>query len=284
MIVSRRAVLLDFDGVLCKSKTAERFIGRRCIEFVKQMTGLSHDNAVALNNVAYQTSGHTSLGLVRMGYGGSNAAQMLGRFNYHVYEKNKIDYKRLFFESGADEDGGFNLDEFLELCYRCHNTRTDVFIFSNAPSCWVNGVCESFGVDLAKLKVSILPVDQHVKPCIQSFVRAERALEDTHGYHASRTTILFADDKMFNLAPISSGSGCFDNRVQMSWLGMHYTPQTANNSPAHALLDEYELAAAAHLYDVQDKTMVQYASESCIVPNVPKISSLLDILSRVHIS
>lgn len=124
-------VLLDFDGVLLRSKKASNMVAKRCASFVgSKMNIASIDKSTNVNRYLYTNFGHTLLGLKALGYECS-----LQEFNDYVY--GDIDYNELCEDiirhEAFDNLGLQNLLDQSE----------NVYIFSNAPHSWIYNIMKS---------------------------------------------------------------------------------------------------------------------------------------------
>jgi FMN phosphatase YigB (HAD superfamily) len=210
----RAAVLLDFDGVVLKSKVIDRVIVDRCVDFVAKMTGCSAARARTINRNAYASAGHTALGLHALGYGNGSLQCMLDEFNEHVYDGIRpADLVR----KATDEE--FDAVGMIALAASCNMRDVPVFIFSNAPQQWVRGITGAFGFDLDAWNVGVLSACRsQVKPSIQAYAAAEKELSRALQTPATCVRVIFVDDKMTNVLPPVESS----HALLAEWVCVHY--------------------------------------------------------------
>lgn len=121
-------VLLDFDGVLLRSKKAANIIKKGCASYVgTKMNSCSSEQATAMNAYLYNNFGHTVIGLKALGY-----ASSLEEFNDYIY--NTIDYHDIY--EDINKMGAFDVSGLEYLL----DTSDGVYIFSNAPYTWVYNI------------------------------------------------------------------------------------------------------------------------------------------------
>lgn len=173
----KRALLLDFDGVVFKSAYATNVIRKRCELFVQAHTRCNA-RARELNQVFYKEYGHTLLGLNKH----LETKTSLYEFNAFLYDN--IDYQDL----GANmQDTSF--DARLMDQGSCDY---DLFVFTNARRDWVYNICSLYGY---KLKCEVLDVsDYFLKPQLESYALAEEMISS-----AKYESILFIDDSPVNI-------------------------------------------------------------------------------------
>ena len=174
-----RALLLDFDGVVFKSKRASSIIQKRC-ELYVQAQVMHPEYAKELNSIFYHEHGHTLLGM--------NAylenKKSVYDFNSFVYDN--IDYYDL--KHNLDED-----DFDVEMLDRCKKN-FDCYLFSNAPRSWVSNICKLYGYSLKHQKVLDVS-DYYLKPDLDAYLLAEEIIGPDR-----YDSIVFIDDSEMNIA------------------------------------------------------------------------------------
>lgn len=216
---STRAVLLDYDGVLFRSRAADACIHKRCVDFCASVASITEvDRARRLNQAAYGVHGHTALGLVRLGYG-SSSARMMRDFNAAVYSGLKTsDYASIV---RATPDADVQRRDMLRLFDACRGVGADVFVFSNAPPEWIFGICNALDVDVTRAGVVVLrdACRKSPKPDASAYRRAERELLAVHPRRRDVDRVLFVDDNKLNLWPAAGPSSA---RLFLRWECVHY--------------------------------------------------------------
>ena len=171
-------MLLDFDGVVFRSKPANKLLQTRCENFVRAHVHYP-DCAPKLNTMFYYEHGHTLIGL-------NNCLQTkrtVDNFNSFVYDD--IDYYSLCKELSENE---FNKD-LLDTC----NAKYDCYLFSNARRDWITNICNLYGYSLKNQK--ILDVSNYfLKPEFEAYQLAEEFMGSE-----KYDTITFVDDSELNI-------------------------------------------------------------------------------------
>lgn len=188
---TRKTILLDFDGVVLCSPTADKFIRQRCERFVSTYTGIRNEVTLRkLNTFLYTKHGHTVAGLNKL----TNRRISLYSFNEAIYDN--IDYCDLRAKMSKNE---FNV-KLLENAQRDYD---NVYIFSNARSDWVYNVCSSFG---HKLSARVLDVsDYFLKPDKSAYKLVDTIVEPYE-------SLVYIDDSIVNI-----------NAAPDHWTKLHYT-------------------------------------------------------------
>lgn len=133
----RKAVLLDFDGVVLRNKVADSCVSRRAAIYTwkavnnvpRSMSEISIKQAGDLCYSVYKGYGHTVLGLQAIGVDAS-----LKDFNRMVYST--IDYDKVRAHNNS-------MDGVRKLIEHCRHEGTDIFMFSNAPYTWIENVLKN---------------------------------------------------------------------------------------------------------------------------------------------
>jgi FMN phosphatase YigB (HAD superfamily) len=192
----KRAVLLDFDGVVLKKSPGHRIIAKRCESFVNKFVRLNDRESVEnLNKHLYRTSGHTLLGLRKLGYDIS-----IEEFNNHVYTPeicNKV------VPSAADKA---ELQEFCdEYVKRVRGVGGGVgfgecglYISSNAPDLWCKTILEKMDVDVDLFQMAGSSDVECLKPQPEYYAGVHEKIKADH--------YAFVDDSRINLMPLVDSS------------------------------------------------------------------------------
>jgi FMN phosphatase YigB (HAD superfamily) len=177
-----KTILLDFDGVVFKNHHLHTVVGRKCEQFVNRYVRVKDQKTLKLvNKSLYETTGHTLLGLQKLGYD-----ICFEEFNDFVYKG--IDYTSV--KARVSEEQETELSYVKKIKSYCdQNPNTDVRIFSNAPDIWCNTISE-------ELLSFTLPTtyDQTkniLKPDAESYIAIEAQLPSQK--------YVFVDDKLCNL-------------------------------------------------------------------------------------
>lgn len=202
----RRALLIDFDGVVFRNRRAHGIVGERIVEYVKSRTGVStYWEAKQLNKTAYEQYGHTLTGLADMR---PDLELSIEDFNDFVYERGVVSAAASSVCYDRDDRPPVDARAFLRYCESIDVTP---YIYSNAPKTWVAMGCEMYGIDVPEDRVmspdsaAMSRGGQVLKPDLASFARAGSRALDECGEHAD---ILFVDDGAAN---------CFMSEHYMGW-------------------------------------------------------------------
>lgn len=171
-----KVLLLDFDGVIIKKHPLFAHVNARCKSYIGKYTNIRNPDKVReINDQLYASSGHTLLGLQKLGYSATRQD-----FNRHVYDF--LDYSCLGNLSKETTD----LKNLLQLCKK---NNISVRVFSNSPEIWVH----SF---LRAMQCSQVPVlaTNSLKPEESCYTEVENMFQNSEIY--------FVDDKIVNLIPV----------------------------------------------------------------------------------
>ena len=193
LVGPKKAVLLDFDGVVLKKSPGHRIITQRCESFVNKFVRCNDRESVEnLNKHLYRTSGHTLLGLRKLGYDIS-----IEEFNHHVYTS---DICNKVVPSEADKA---ELQEFCdEYVKRLHGneegvggeTQCSLYISSNAPDIWCKTILEKMDVDVDLFQMVGSSDVQYLKPQPEYYAGVHEKIKADH--------YAFVDDSRINLMPL----------------------------------------------------------------------------------
>ena len=189
--LNKRVVLLDFDGVILKKNGAHNKVTQKCESFVNRYVKFS-DRGALENFTAhlYKSSGHTLLGLRKMGY------------EIPVSEFNELVYKPEFCAhvkpSAADIlEMRIFCHEFKEMLRRNQSNQSNtIYITSNAPDIWCKTILSSM-VDstdfnlfqmIGSSELDVLKPEEEFYKRIHDKIQA--------------TSYIFVDDSIVNLEPL----------------------------------------------------------------------------------
>ena len=175
----RQAILLDLDGVILKNHPVHQLVTNRCHAYVKIITKTKTPEI--LNKYLYETTGHTVLGLQKLGYDAT-----ITTFNKFVY--NSID-PNIFSTKKND-----NTKILIDLKKKCHEKKTDLYIFSNAPDSYVHKVLTHMDLSLKNISTLSEITNSFLKPDTICYKLVEKWLKVDK--------ITFVDDKVGNILPV----------------------------------------------------------------------------------
>lgn len=180
----KHALLLDFDGVILRHCKLHSAVYSRCQKFVHMhIDSIRNPVKIAeLNKSLYESSGHTVIGLQKLGY------------DVKVHEFNQFVYDHINYTSLADfASSNKNLvHDMLALKDFCDNSGVSLGIFSNAPNQWCKTILHYIDPDLETIPTLSYITDNYLKPSDACYKHAQRAFR-------SYKHVTFVDDKMINL-------------------------------------------------------------------------------------
>ena len=172
--LTKRSLLLDFDGVLYKNQFAHNIIAERSTRFCgRYLKTCSHYSLEKIHTHLYRTYGHTVLGLQSMGYD-------VTKEEYNEYVFSKLDFMGI--ENEFD-----NKKEISNMRVLCNTRNTDMYIFSNAPLEWLRPLLDMMEVEISQDKI-IEP--RYLKPTAEMYDHIEDCLPGHKFY--------FVDDNLIN--------------------------------------------------------------------------------------
>jgi len=194
-----RVLLLDVDGVIFRNRYASKMVKERIIDYVHRKTHTTLPEAAAINQKAYQTYGHTLIGLNNILPSPIKDTITLTEFNQHVYNPELIEqvksictYDITTYEEARD---------LRHLSIACAHTNIPIYLFSNAPRSWVRTVCDIQGIQLPfeNLFCSgdkwLYKGDPVLKPELRTYAYVQNYLVSKYG---KQIEILFVDDQASN--------------------------------------------------------------------------------------
>lgn len=185
----RKLILLDFDGVILKRHPLLKQVSYKCQQYTKKYTRLTNPVHIKdLNEQLYSSTGHTLLGLQKLGFPAT-----IDEFNSYVY--GLLNYATLFKHDEELEHQGESFKTFLEHC-QYHNI--DVRIFSNAPDIWVKAFVNNMTRNTINVQTLSDITSCHLKPTHTCYNMVEKQFRTQD--------IIFVDDKLANLMPVMNRS------------------------------------------------------------------------------
>lgn len=214
-------LLLDFDGVVLRSHAANKLVGARCRNYMGMYMGIRDPvQKRKVNQLLYKSHGHTLLGLQALGY-------RCNVFDFNEYVYSNIDYKNL---AQGVLDGEFSRVELDALA-----EEFEVFIFSNARSDWVYGVCRELDYDISG-KCRVLDVgDYYLKPEQSAY---KLALDMVRDWVPNGKPVMFVDDSLLNIC------GVINNPL---WLPIMFDPLGKTPGSYRSVVSLSALLNAYHL-------------------------------------
>lgn len=189
-----QAVLLDMDGVILNNKQIHKHISNRCNKFVSNVTNINNPIKVqALNKHLYESTGHTVIGLNKLGYDIT-----IKNFNDYIYRDTHI----------IDNIDKKDIDQLSKFKDKCDDQNIELYIFSNASYDWCRNILDKMNID-----VPIFNNNNYLKPNVRAYINIQNFFEDKQ--------ILFVDDKMINLLPVINNK---------KWKTYLYCPEIYINS------------------------------------------------------
>jgi len=161
-MAGRKALMLDFDGVLLRNRRVQKWIGHKCTEYLAKKTGRSFVDAKRINESRYPVHGHTAFVLER-DFGMPTRPK---EFNADVY--GDIDYDRV--RAMLTERDIAYAKDFLE---RWNVDRSSSFVFTNAPRRWVLELREALEMPFEDYRILGSDVLGHFKPDPRAYAEAE---------------------------------------------------------------------------------------------------------------
>ena len=169
----KNTLLLDFDGVVFKNHKLHNLVSHRCEMFVSK-----YNIPKVINKQLYQSTGHTIIGLKRLGV---KPVPTIEEFNEYIYKD--IDYKSII--NSIDDKQKKTLKKITRI--------TTPYIFSNAPDVWCDTISEI--LFNKQFPTTSKFTGSLVKPDPRAYMKIEKHLKSDH--------YIFVDDKIENLPYIS---------------------------------------------------------------------------------
>ena len=188
--MTKLSLLLDFDGVVLRNHPIGNIIVKRCQALVhKSIKHVDVESCKKINKQLYESTGHTVLGLQRLGF----MDLSISEFDKLVYEK--IDYK---VELATIADTHKKDIQGIRNIYKyCEEAGIDTWIFSNAPDSWCYSISHMMDIPILPSTRSLVTT---LKPNPQCYAEVEKKVKSDK--------YIFVDDKMMNLVNAPEGWTC----------------------------------------------------------------------------
>ena len=131
-----KVLLLDFDGVIFKHKSALNIVSNKAARFVKNNIKVNNRDSHIINKYLYKSFGHTVNGLNKIGYN-----IKVEEYNNYIY--NNIDYKRIF--NNINEK---DIEDIIKIINICKEKQIKLYIFSNSPEIWYKNIMECMNLNM----------------------------------------------------------------------------------------------------------------------------------------
>lgn len=227
-------LLLDVDGVIIRNQPLLKYIGNKCVNFVRRTSQypLTYSKAKQINEVYYKNYGHTLRGLHKT-LNNNNEFSFVSSQNNDKKETADDFMEKLYKESTKTFDDivydadsisklhdHINSTEFFEnseriaqLCLLCASKNIKVAMFSNAPMNW----CLPIASKLARLYGEplindiISPGSTLFKPFLhkpdkQLYMNVEDYITLNTSNTSPMSKLLYVDDSLINLMPVLHNS------------------------------------------------------------------------------
>jgi ATP-dependent Clp protease adapter protein ClpS/FMN phosphatase YigB (HAD superfamily) len=224
-------LLLDVDGVIIRNQPLLRYIGNKCVNFVRRTSQypLTYSKAKQINEVYYKNYGHTLRGLHKTlnnntefsfvssqnnGNGNGKTAST-DDFIEKLYKESSKDFDDIVYDADSISKlhDHLNTTEFFDnseriaqLCLLCASKNIKVMMFSNAPLHW----CLPIASKLAKIYGEPLihdilsPGSSLFRPFLHK--PDKQLYMNVESYISSNTSptskLLYVDDSLINLMPV----------------------------------------------------------------------------------
>jgi FMN phosphatase YigB (HAD superfamily) len=196
MVSLKKVVLVDFDGVVLRNKTADIQVAKRAgIYTWRKMNSIkSHDHnlispkqAEDVNYNLYKGYGHTLTGLKHTGIP-----------NCHMKDYNKLVYDTIDYEKARSSNNNF--DDLRVLINYCLEHHHEIYFFSNAPFRWMNNLLKNdqdilSSVDDIRKVLKISEDDE-------TYLKPYSHIYDKINSHFNKENIIFIDDNIGNIRPV----------------------------------------------------------------------------------
>jgi FMN phosphatase YigB (HAD superfamily) len=186
----KKVLLLDYDGVVLRNRTASSLITKRAGLFTqsvftrKNNITITTKDASDLSYNLYKGYGHTLLGL--NGIGLKNV--LLKDYNNFVYSH--IDYDELIMENN-------DMKDINHIVSTCKAQKIDVFFFSNAPRVWIYNTLKRnkyLSTNICDVR-DILEISDN--DC--TFLKPKSEIYDALEERFKNNVIVFVDDNSYNM-------------------------------------------------------------------------------------
>jgi FMN phosphatase YigB (HAD superfamily) len=191
MNLSKKVVLLDYDGVVLRNQMANSVVAKRASLFTRNVMSIHNKQIVPLKSSEelcfnlYKGYGHTLLGLQAMGPQMSSVT--LHQYNSFVYSH--IDYDDIVANNNDMED-------IKQLNIFCQQKSIPIYMFSNSPKYWIQNTLKGkkdllCGITDVRVLLGVHENDERMlKPQTHIYDIIEKQFQDTQ--------IIFVDDSACN--------------------------------------------------------------------------------------
>lgn len=176
-------LLLDYDGVVLKSRSLSDYQLRKSAMFVEKHTKLPFDKCQKMNKKYYPRYGHTVTMLNCL----FKKPVTLEQYNDYMFNKKDLhELSWLVFPHTKQ-----HAQSFIDLFNVCDNCNIDWYIFTNAHVDWVMHFARICELPIDEKKVIWPSTLDLLKPKAQSYDNIEKRFPDE--------TLIFIDDSDVNL-------------------------------------------------------------------------------------
>lgn len=198
MFPLKKVVLVDFDGVVLRNKTADAQVAKRAsiytwrkINNIKsynhQLISPKEAEGVCYN--LYKGYGHTLTGLKSIGIPNCHMKD----YNKQVYDT--MDYKKI-------RNTNNNFDDFRVLINYCQEYHHEIYFFSNAPYRWILNTLKDepdivSSINDVRKVLDINEDDEH-------YLKPYQPVYDKLNSFFNKENIVFIDDNIGNMKPTMS--------------------------------------------------------------------------------
>jgi hypothetical protein len=196
MLSLKKVVLVDFDGVVLRNKTADVQVAKRAGVYTwRKINSIKSHNHTLIGpkqaedicyNV-YKGYGHTLTGLKNIGIP-----------NCHMKDYNKLVYDTIDYEKIRSSNNDF--DDLRVLINYCLEHHHEIYFFSNAPYRWM--------YNTLKDNKDILSSVQDVRKVLkiseddEKYLKPYSHIYDKINSHFYKDNIIFIDDNIGNIQPV----------------------------------------------------------------------------------
>lgn len=196
MIPLKKVVLVDFDGVVLRNKSADVQVAKRASIYTwRKFNNIkSHNHTLISPKQAedicynlYKGYGHTLTGMKHIGIP-----------NCHMKDYNKLVYDTIDYDKLRSSNNNFN--DLRTLINYCHENNHDIFFFSNAPYRWMYNMLK----DEQDIISSVDDVRKvlHINDDDESYLKPYDLIYDKINSHFKNENIVFIDDSIGNMKPV----------------------------------------------------------------------------------
>lgn len=182
----KRAILLDFDGVVLKKCAAHDLVASRSHMYVKRFIPRASDS---LCNEIYTTYGHTVRGLQALGFNANKTT-----YNQFVYQYIDQTYFQDVRAEQRHQRATADLFKFVGTCIRYE---IPLYIFSNAPDGWCKTALKV--MDPKGDLEAAMPSLSHL---MNDSFKPDKSVYDNIEKVLSEEELWFVDDRLANFVPI----------------------------------------------------------------------------------